>query len=68
MTHNDLCNKYIEISQSISAAHTQLRAAFDAHKNLPTPTTQESTKQAQEQIAALEKQRADLEKLLHQTI
>ncbi len=68
MTHNELCDKYIEISQQISAAHTQLRAAGDMHKIQQTAQTEQNIKEIQEHIAALQEQRAKLEKLLNITI
>ncbi len=68
MTHNYLCDKYLEISQEISAAHTQLRAAHDMHKIQPTTQTEQNIKEIQEHIAALQKQRTEIEKLLNITI
>lgn len=66
MTHNELCNLYIELSQEISAAHTMLRAACDAHSIQPTNETLRKIQQEQEHLQQLQEQRNKIEKQLQQ--
>ena len=67
MTHNDLCNKYIELSTAISALHTQVKAASDAYNLKPNNETLAALNQAKQNLCTANEQRAEIEKLLHQS-
>lgn len=66
MTHNELCDKYIELSQIISALHTQIKAARDAYDLNPTPDNLAALNSVNDQLNTINAQRAELERLLQQ--
>lgn len=66
MTHNEACDKYIELSQIISALHTQIQAARDAYGLNPSPDNLAALNAVLSQLNAANAQRAELERLLQQ--
>lgn len=66
MTYDKLCDKYIELSQIISALHTQIQAARDAYGLNPSPDNLAALNTATEQLNTANAQRDELKRLLQQ--
>lgn len=66
MTINELCDLYIELSQTISVLHTQVQAAKDVLELIPDAANLAALQTLQKQLNTANERRAEIQKLLNQ--
>lgn len=66
MNYDEICNKYLELSQIISALHTQIQAARDAYRLNPSADNLAALNTATDRLNAANAQRDELKRLLQQ--